>query len=336
MKIEALWSRNLHQAVWKTDILLSGNFIYILERVNYATKVDVLTGKVIWSQKLAYKPYYLELFSNNLYCFNQLGEFSVLDKNAGNVLNSIRINSEQHYVCGYIVPSEKMFITGGWRGYTDLVAYELPTLNKIWTKSIKSQNNSAPMILDNKFLLHCNHSHNVLEIIELMTGKVIRSLDLPEDIKCPDLGRSYQIIDNQITFISSSGTIYILNSDYTKLNSKKLNIDHISSTHQFFFNDGIIYHSPDGNYNLYRFSSQKNVWSVKLANNLTETVKANQLGSDKFILGGSFGNVVVVSDEGRIINKLPLENRITTEILKIDDILIFGDKGQIKALKYYE
>ncbi len=88
--------------------------------------------------------------------------------------------------------------------------------------------------------------------------------------------------------------------------------------------------------NLYRFSSQKNVWSVKLANNRPETVKANQLGSDKFILGGSFGNLVVVSDEGRIITKLPSENRINTRILKIDDILIFGDRSQIKALKYYE
>ena len=74
-------------------------------------------------------------------------------------------------------------------------------------KSKETLNFSIPYLISDNLLFTANHTSVKAEIIEISSGKIKTSIDLPPDIACPDLRESYQIVNDNITYVSKSGII---------------------------------------------------------------------------------------------------------------------------------
>ena len=132
MKFEPVWNRSLHQVLNPKAFIVCGSDLYITEKKSYLTKIDIYSGDTKWSVKIPDSWGWLSSYKSNLYYMAQLGDLIAINKMTGKVEKTGQTNS---FYPGYVVPSEKIIITGGWRGYTDIEGYDSITFKKKWSKS---------------------------------------------------------------------------------------------------------------------------------------------------------------------------------------------------------
>ncbi len=264
MKFKLLWSKNLHQKVNPGSLLIDDAFIYLAERERYITKINLTSGKTVWSSKVPDTWGWLGIFNSNLYYLGQSGYLLVINQENGEMIKSACLNTSH---LRYIIFSDNVLITGGWWGYSNLTGYDVNTLDKLWSKKTTSEkllDFSVPARLQDNLLCTVNHTTQVIEIIETISGKVKSSLSLPKELKCPDLDRSFQIVDGQVTFTSTQGKLYILSDDYLSLYTEELNIEKILTILPFFIDNKMIYEDANGNFCLYDRKIKKIVWKIRV------------------------------------------------------------------------
>ncbi len=336
MKFTPVWNRHLHQAINRNGLIVEERFIYVTERGQFLTKLEVLTGKELWTVKTGDAWGWLLRSESKLYYLTQSG--TLLEVNIETAEIS-KISEEEFYYPGYIIRSKDFFITGGWRGYSDLVCYNSALSRKLWTKDTSSQSLidfSIPYIIRNKLLFTVNHSSKRIIIYELISGELKAEMELPKNIGCPDLGRSYQIIDGRITFVSWDGKIYTLADDFRSLHCEDLNVDCVSTNLPLFDGENILFEDGNSNCILYRRSDSKILWQIKIENNFKTNIFACKLMNECYLVGGSTGQLSIVDEEGIRRRDIKSERRITTGISRINDLIVLCTKSDIKVLSFNE
>ncbi len=61
---------------------------------------------------------------------------------------------------------------------------------------------------------------------------------------------------------------------------------------------------------------------------------ANKLKDDTFIVAGSLGQLKVISDRGNEVTKIKSEKRISTPIFAVNNLIIYGNKSEIKVFEW--
>jgi outer membrane protein assembly factor BamB len=336
MEFESVWTRQLHQQVNPKAFMLDDRDLYTIEKTSYLVKIDVLSGIQKWSVKIPDCWGYLASFGSNLYYLSQNSDLLVIDKITGEVTCNRKINV---MLPGYVVPTGTTFITGGWRGYSNLACYDLETLEQMWSKPTQSSKLikfSIPYLLTDRLLFTANHTTNKIAIIDLRNGETKFELDLPTELDCPDYQRSDRVIDRQITFVTGSGKVFRLSDDFSRLEREDLAVDSILTTLPFLSGREIIFQDKNGCYCLYDLDEKKVRWERKIGHNFTTQVYACKLTQDCYAIAGSLGQIMVVNRDGEKVGSLRSEKRITTPLLKIDDLLIYTNKSEIKVARFHD
>lgn len=316
--------------------MIIDNGLYVAEKTNKLSNIDIFSGDTKWSIKIPNTWGWLCSFRNNLYYLAQSGNLLIIDKATGLVINSGRIDS---FYPGYVIPSEKVLISGGWRGYSDLSGYDSVSFKKLWsinTKNKDLQEISVPHLLNEELFLIVNHSIGKIEIIYIHSGKVKHEIDLPSELSCPDLDHSFQIIDNKIVFVSQSGEIHTLNDEFSSLHTESLDINYILTTLPYISNSNLVYEDAENNYCLYSISKHKVLWRQKMENNHNTRVRVCELAPEIYLLGGSLGQLKVIGRDGGRVGYIKSEKRISTPLTKISDLVVYGNKSEIKVIQMYE
>lgn len=207
----------------------------------------------------------------------------------------------------------------------------------MWSKNISSsklKQFSIPCLLNEALLLTVNHSAGKIEIIEFNSGKNKNELALPEHINCPDLGRSYQLVNDKVTFASENGKIYSLSEDFSHLDCETLSVDHMSTNLPFFEGDNIGFEDESGHFVFYSRSKNRILWKRKFENNLNFNMYACRLTAQYYLIAGSLGQLSVVNKDGKKFNYIKSERRITTQVTKINDFIIYANKSEVKVLRF--
>jgi outer membrane protein assembly factor BamB len=333
MKFESVWARQLHQQVNPKAFILDNRDLYTIEKESRLVRIDILSGIQKWSVKIPDCWGYLASFGSSLYYLSGYN-LRVIDKITGEVTCDRKIN----VMCpGYVVPTGSTFITGGWRGYSNLACYDLETLEQMWSKPTQSSRLikfSIPYLLTDRLLFTANHTTNKMAIIDVCNGETKFEIDLPTELDCPDCQRSYQVIDRQINFVTGSGKVFRLSDDFSRLEREDLAVDSILTTLPFFSDREIIFQSKNGCYCLYDLDEKKVQWEIKIGHNFTTQVYACKLTQDCHAIAGSLGQIMFVNRDGEKIGSLRSERRITTPLRKIDDLLIYTTKSEIKVARF--
>ena len=238
---------------------------------------------------------------------------------------------------GYVIANENIIVTGGWRGYSDLLAYDINTFHKMWSVPLRSpdiQSMAVPIFYGINSLVLAHHSLRRIFVINTLTGVIENKIDMPKELDCPDLGRSYQVVGDQLVFSATNGALYTLDKQSSHLNCEKLDINEMKSAKPFIDQDNIILKQDEGSLSLYNRREKRIQWSFNIAHNSWDEVFAARLDEDTFILAGSYGQLKVISGGKELITSLKTEKRITTQLHRIGNIVVYGTKGAVKAIKY--
>lgn len=237
---------------------------------------------------------------------------------------------------GYLVVGNGLIISGGWRGYTDLTAYDLKSFQKRWiipTRTKKHNGFSVPRFFDKNQLVVSNYSTQSITVIETETGSVRAELPMPDGICCPDLGSSFKMVDGKPTFFSNEGSLYILNTEATSLTRERLKTPSCRLGIPFFCHDKMVFRDQDGNSVLYNRTSENTLWRHPFEHDLQETF-AVMLGDETCLLAGSRGMLKLVCRGENMPLTLDREARISTPLYVSGNVVVFGTKGKIKALNF--
>ncbi len=335
MKFESVWTRQLHQQINPNALILENYDLYTTERKSHLVKIDVRSGSEKWSVKIPDCWGYLSLFNSSLYYISQDSSLLSIDTITGKITSNRKVDCKFPH---YIIPTNSTFITGGWRGYSDLTCYDLKTFEKIWTNPTKSselRQFSIPYLLTDSLLFTADLTDNKIAIVDICNGKIKFEIELPKGLDCPDCHRSYQVIDRKITFMTGDGQILRLSDDFSRLERENLKVDCIWTTLPFQSGREIIFESKKGCYCLYDLDEQKVRWEKTIEHNFKTQIYACKL-MPFYLIAGSLGQIMVINRDGEKIGHLKSERRITTPLLNIDDLLIYTNKSEIKVARFYE
>ena len=103
-----------------------------------------------------------------------------------------------------------------------------------------------------------------------------------------------------------------------------------------FSGKNLIFVDNEHNYYLYDREINKILWRQKITRTSEAFEKyACQLDKNIFLIANSLGQVQVLNKSGEQIGKIKSEKRISTNISKIGNLIVYGNKSQIQAFRFY-
>ncbi|NNE57838.1 MAG: PQQ-binding-like beta-propeller repeat protein [Hellea sp.] len=335
MKFEPQWQRDLHFALNPKSMIIDGKSIFITERRKKLSKIDMVSGETVWSRNITDAYGWATTSNGKLFYMSSGDGLCVLEQDTGERISEFKF---QFPYLGYVKVWGNTILTGGWRGYTDLCAYDLETSKLLWshnTKTADLQKFSVPSFLNKNRIFTVNHTTKRIEIIDVKSGKLLDKNVLPDGVHNIDLGCSYQIVDKDVTFLTNRGKLFKFSTEDLSLAIEELPLESVQTNIPCYFADEMIIRDTEQTYCLLNRAQKEIVWQIPIEHNSWTDVISVKLGNDHFVIAGAQGAMKVISRAGEV-SRLSSENRITTPFLFIDGYLIYGTKGSIKCFKYLE
>lgn len=334
MEIERLWQRDLHAAVNPNSLKIVGSGVYVTERSNKLSKININSGETVWSQTVPDSRGWTSVSGAYVYYMSQGQGLLCFCVDSGELQWHRRLN--QNFL-GYIEASGDTLITGGWRGYSDLAAYDRLTGKQLWSRAIRSRDGTgicAPQSIGNNRILVIRDSTITADVIDTNSGELITEINLPAGIERVALGRPYRIVNGVVTFFSNAGKLVLLDTEELTVSIEDLGLVGTFRGIPYYFADKMIFQDNENSYSMFDRSKRQMIWSVAIPHNRWTETLATQLSDDVFVIAGARGNIKMVSSNGHVEKPFQPERRITTQLHNTGRQIIYGTKGSLKSVGY--
>lgn len=334
MEIEELWERDLHGAVNPNSLRIVGGGVYVTERRNKLSKINIHSGETAWTQTVPGSWGWTSVSGGDVYYMSQGRGLLCFCANSGE--KQWHRKFDQGFL-GYIEASDDILITGGWRGYCNLAAYDKHTGEQLWARDVQSANGvgiSVPKFIDNNRILVVRDSTITAQIFDARSGELIAEMNLPVGIKRVDLGRPYRILNGVVTFFTDSGKLVLLDTKELTVSIEDLGIAGALKGIPYYFSDKLIFQDSENSYSMFDRSKKQVLWSVAIPHNTWTETLATKLSEEVCVIAGALGNMKMVSLNGNVEKPFQLERRITTPLHNTGHQLIYGTKGSLKSVGY--
>lgn len=333
MKFHLKWERNLHFALNPKSVMFDGANIYITERVKRLSKIDAISGEIIWSNKITDGYGLLNIANGKLFYMSSGDGLCSFVEETGELISQQKFHFPY---MGYVKVHGNIVLTGGWRGYTDLRAYDLRTGEILWLQKMKTgelQKFSVPSFLSKGRIVTINHSTNLIKLLDAKSGKLLNERPLPEDIHHVDAGHSYRFVGEEITFLTGRGELFKFSSKDLSQTVESISPTSVEPNIPCFFGDEIVFRDTKDSYCLWNRAKKERVWQTPIEHNIWSDVIATKLDDEHYIIAGAQGAVKLVSTSGEV-SRMNSEKRITTPLYLSEGCLYYGTKSQIKCFEY--
>ena len=339
MKIEFTWERHLNQSLNRRSVKLVGNKIVFVEGLYKKGGVrlsccHIVTGEHQWSVSVPDAWGWTELHRNEVHYLSQSGELIIIDLLTGSLLRSFAKSSP---ITAYLIPTTNTIVTGGWRGYSDLIGLDNRTLQIKWTVSTRQrelQNVAVPFLLAKDKLLLAHHTKGNIEIRESDTGALISKHDLPNEFESVDLNQSCQMVGDQAMFLSKSGLQLLVDPNSLAITTKQLNIKRNETVLVHGDNTHFVYSCSNRKYALYDRVQDRELWNVPIESNMPRICCAQFLSTDHVLLAGSLGQLKIVDSAGKQTSSLKSYDYIKTTLLMNGQYIVFGTRSKLVAMRW--
>jgi len=257
MKFDLKWQRHLHFALNPKSVMIDGDSIYMTERVKKLSKIDAVSGETVWSNKITDGYGLLTTANGKLFYMSSGDGLCSFAKDTGELVSQQKFRFPY---LGYVKVCGNTILTGGWRGYTDLCAYDLKTNKPMWSHNMKTgelQKFSYPSFLDENRIVTVNHSTNLIKLIDAQSGKILNESALPEGIHHVDAGHSYRVVENEITFLTERGELFKFNTKDFSQTVEEIPLKSVQPNIPCYFKDEIILRDTKDSYCLWNRAEKK-------------------------------------------------------------------------------
>ncbi len=342
-----LWSHNLHQRPYPHP-LLSQHLILVPERHTRLTRLDPLTGGVLWTAKTDTPWGWLTSTDRSIVYLNQHSTLQSWVRDSGEPLWQRELTPSRRQIFGHLVAASRFILTGGWRGYTALHCLDAHTGAPVWAYPI-AHDIARPLVgAWGVVLSHLGRRYAWevatpsprphITILDLVTGVPQTHLELPSDIQLPDAYNDVQVWRTHLIITTRSGRIYTLDPEHervwTLLGTTTSGMWTWTPT---IVHDKLIYQDMNGHVCCYNLSDRKLLWSTLIEHHNGERLPATSLMDGHVIVGSSQGILYIVSPRGEVILHKKVEKRIMTSLIASDNrTIVFGTKGALVAYRVQE
>lgn len=322
---------------WKRDLFCSGGamiahqgMIVLTERSSKLVMLEPENGMKVWEQNVSGVYGWLTANENRIYYLDEIRLLLIVDFATGEIIDRLKF---QFSYLGYLFVRNNFLITGAWRGYTDLMCYELDNeLNLRW-KSERSGNlisYSLPILYDDLIIL-ANNSNGILYGIDIQTGKELWAKPLPSNVGQLDRDFTIQLIDESLFVYTNNGEIHRFDLEVLRWEIVLRHTTGIRTIKPMVLETQYIFQDTDGYICSCDKGTNKLRWKF-YSNHTTGEIQVVEL-KEGTLLGGNMNKLKLIDNQGEIIQNFGGIRRYDSKFYLINDDVFYIAKGSIVAMK---
>jgi outer membrane protein assembly factor BamB len=186
MSEELLWERDLHQRGSGSKLAVGDGCVVIHERWTRLVCLDQWDGAVRWDVPFGLWPRSVVVAGDRCFGIAQnINALTCWDLRAGTVLWTVPLPR----FTGYITATDDTVLIGGWRGYTDLTAFDSATGQIRWSTSGRSAT-VHPLAIGDAVLIGAPDGEEV-QLLNVHDGHELGCWTLPEPLRSTDHERIF-------------------------------------------------------------------------------------------------------------------------------------------------
>lgn len=322
------WNRDLHGS--GGTMIVHQNKIIVAERNSKLVMLEPEGGKLIWEQNVTSIHGWLTANGNRIYYLDEVRSLLIIDFTTGEFLNKLKF----HYpYLGYVFVRKNFLITGSWRGYTDLMCYELNEKLRLKWKSERSGNlisYSLPILYKNLIIL-ANNTIGVLYGIDMQTGLEIWAKSLPSEVGQLDRDFTIQRIDDNLFVYTKSGEICRFSLEDLAWEVVVKHTAGINSIRPQVLESQYIFQDIDGYICSYGRETNRLQWKF-YSNHKLGNILAVEL-NEGTLLGGNMNKLRLIKNDGEILQEYAGVRRFRSGFNLINGNVFYIGKGSIVSMK---
>ncbi len=212
--IQLVWERNLHQSPG-TILMLDINSILISERERYIAEIDANTGETRWKNRV-YNAWGYFVSTDQIHYYMDQDDIIRCYDSKGTELDPIFFPASitRGGYLRYVQANPKFLITGGWRGYSDMLSYDLQARKILATRDIRKQDFKGIATFFNEDILIL--VDGCAEFLDPRTLETKHRLNIPKLSSSVDLAVPFMIFDGN-SYGCADNFLYRFNSMVTEI-----------------------------------------------------------------------------------------------------------------------
>ncbi len=328
--LDIIWRRNLHQQV-SARSLISPDLIVVPERKSRLVRIDPETGSLVWDVRVVNTWGWLAVSTTQCFWLNQHSLLQSFDLATGELAWERNLSGSAGSTFGFLVVHEGLLLTGGWRGYTDLLALEASSGEEIW----RLQCRNAPILHPVSTPYGIALPSRAGEELRLFasTGKLNRSLAFPAETPQPDNTQLVASEADRLFVATMDGTYWTLRTDMGEWEPLFMHLAGISTFCPVIVGQRIVFVDRQRHLQVYGIDGRHH-WSVQWSHNRRDTLPAQVATADDLVVGGSFGVLAIFDHDGLKKASKQIGKRINTNIVVTrSGSVVLGTTGEMLGLK---
>ena len=201
VSIRELWRHPIHQAA-HSRTLISRDVIIVPERRCHLTRLAPDSGDVLWDARVDNTWGWLCADAQRCYWLNQHHRLQALDIESGAQLWESSVPG----ISGYLTVHQGVVVSGGWRGYTDIVGLDSDTGEPLWTIPARGGDASHPVSTGAGLAVPTRRAIDFYA----SDGQAVHSVVLPGELCTTDAGGGVCVNDGLTYAATSCGSVWVL------------------------------------------------------------------------------------------------------------------------------
>ena len=298
------WTRSIHQRPNLRALSVDADQVHLAERTSRVSSVDARSGRTRWTARVPDSWGALATTGDGVHYVSQGGTLLSFRRDDGALVRETAIGFAY---LGYLVACSGLLITGGWRGYSDLIALDAGTHERRWSRPVRSRTLvefDRPVPLDEDRLIVTDREAGTVDVLDVRSGRTLRRLALPPNVPHVDSGPSFRTIGGRIVLATPDGRLHVSRDGEDGFDVERLALAPIDPIPPWVSERHAVFRHATGDHAVVDRRTGATVWRGGLDGNRPGAILAGRVDEDHVLVCGRAGNGwlvnVATGNEGRM------------------------------------
>jgi outer membrane protein assembly factor BamB len=296
------WVYELHHRA-NARTIVEPSLIIAPERHSKLSRISPHDGSVLWTAGVDNPWGWLVAAGSACAYLNQHSSIQCFDIATGSEQWAVELSGRHGQIFGHLIVAGNVVITGGWRGYTDLLALSLRDGTVTWTTPTRNRRLMAPVAGPDETVLLAFPEEGRASLIEAATGSRIAELPCPTREPLPDGSPFVQWSGTRFVCADDQGSVFTLDPDGNSKPRWEEVVRHhtrIRSSAPFLADDLIAFEDENGLLSTYSLATGSQLWQAQIQHRRRDILPAVRLQGDNLAVGTAFGQLLILDEHGRL------------------------------------
>ena len=320
------WNYAAHHGV--RVLVVDGDDCFLTARHTRLVALETMTGRERWSYRIDNPWGWIAATDNTVFYLNQHSRLVALDRREGR----LRWQRDQPGVNGWLHAAEERVVVGGWRGYTDVFAFEAAGGKEKWRYAPATPLHSTRIHAGSKTVVIADRANSgSLIFVDVETGEqraaVAATGTWVEEMSEHPTGTS--TASAPVILDCDDHAFFVVDGAAPAL--QRVNVPFTVWSRNLAWASNVVpFLDSGGHLVVWSLSEARAQVLGSLEHNRRDLLPFCRLGEHVFVAGTSFGHLVVYSHPSATAFRLRVGKRVSTQLTISNGKLVFGtDSGEV-------